>query len=128
MKREYKKWIESHVPTREAAYGNCAEFSKVMAKDFPELTIAKGFVHCPLWGQREHWWLRDEDGIIVDPTAHQFPGTGMIDYEELDKDHPAMNHPRNKCMNCGEVFYNIRRGVCSDECGIELDKWMNGDG
>lgn len=101
MKDVYKNWIEEHYPTIGSAYGHCQEAVQLMKEAFPELEVTNGFA-ITSWGDREHWWLKDSEGNVVDPTAHQFV---LFGYEEIDDTHPARNYPRRRCMDCGEYYY-----------------------
>lgn len=64
--------------------GKCKEMSETLAALLPGLTVTKGWYHCPIWNTREeHWWCKDAEGKIFDPTKDQFPSRGMGDYEEF---------------------------------------------
>lgn len=56
--------------------GKCKEMSQELVKADPSLTLVRGHYHCPIWGKQAHWWVNDEDGNIIDPTARQFPSKG----------------------------------------------------
>ena len=113
MKADYQNWIfASGLDQFENSYGQCQRVVAEMKKAFPELKIVSGWYHCCFWGERQHWWLVDEDGSIVDPTVSQFPSKGMGDYEPYD----GRPLPTGKCMNCGDYIYT-GRDVCSDSCG-----------
>jgi hypothetical protein len=95
----YAKWIKENVPE---AYGTCREVTKDMLKVFPHLRRVRGHYHCFSWGDREHWWLEDESGNVIDPTRMQFPSQGCGTYHELS-DEPE---PTGMCPNCGEYCYD----------------------
>lgn len=108
MRKEYQDWIGLKYPKFQDALGKCVEAVKAMAKEFPELTITNGFAHFPTCGPRAHWWCKDAEGNIVDPTGHQYPeyvGSPIVDYEEIDDNHEARRYAQTKCMNCGEYYY-----------------------
>lgn len=108
----YAEWIADNFPTYESAYGHCAKATEGMVAVFPELIRVRGHYYDLSWGEREHWWCKTADGVIVDPTAHQFPSKGMGHYEELDPNAPV---PTGKCMGCGEYVYNSDT-FCSSSC------------
>lgn len=112
MKEQYKVWIQDNV---DEPYGNCYSFSVKMQEVFPELTLVRGHYYCPVWGERQHWWLTDPDGDVVDPTAAQFPSTGIGHYEPWDENQPE---PTGKCPNCGGLVYDGGT-CCSENCHIE---------
>ena len=79
----YEEWITLNVPKKSSeVYGNCKMWANKMQDKFPELTIVWGFYHCQCWGKIEHWWLKDKQDTIIDPTEHQFPGFGRGYYIE----------------------------------------------
>lgn len=105
MKPAYIDWIKTVVePT-----GRCAEVTLEMQAAFPELTRVRGHYYCPFWGEREHWWLVDEEGQVVDPTAAQFPSRGVGHYEPWDESRPE---PTGMCPECGEYCYEGRTFCC----------------
>lgn len=119
MESKYNQWIEKNV---SSTYGTCAEVTEAMADAFPELTRVRGHYHCPIWGERAHWWLKTPDGKIVDPTAAQFPSRGQFTYVEwID----GQEEPTGKCPNCGELCY---KGdfCCSDECEVSYASYCVG--
>jgi hypothetical protein len=124
--KAYKTWIVTHYPNQASAYGNCKQAVDAMKAAFPELEIACGKVDVLGYPHpRDHWWLRDADGDIVDPTAVQFPL--IMGYAELDADAPERRYPRMKCMNCGESFLASPEDgkyapACSEACSNELEK------
>ncbi len=113
MKVEHSNWIADNVTE---TFGRCAEVSLLMMRSFPELKRVRGHYYCAIWGERTHWWLVDEDGSIVDPTADQFPSKGMGVYDEWDDDEPE---PTGKCPNCGELVYSGNY-FCDDKCALEF--------
>jgi hypothetical protein len=108
---KYSEWITKNITE---AYGKCKEMAEEMAKIFPELTIVRGHYYCMVWGEREHWWLVDEQGHIVDPTAAQFPTKGNGEYVPWDEGAPE---PTGMCPNCGEYCYDGNY-CCSESCSI----------
>ena len=68
-------WIATWLAANDP-YGACRAACDAMLLAFPELRLVRGHYLCPLWGDREHWWLVDPGGAIVDPTAAQFPTRG----------------------------------------------------
>lgn len=117
MRQEHKDWIEANVPK---AYGKCAEVTLAMQAAFPDLVRVRGHYHDIAWGKRAHWWLKDGDEI-VDPTASQFPGEGLDEYEEWDESTPE---PNARCLNCGTNFHSPTAGMaysCSPACSKALE-------
>ena len=115
---KYQSWIKNNTTNYNDAYGKCKEVTQKMQNVFPELTLIRGFYHCPIWKQRCHWWLVDSQNNVIDPTARQFPSNGSGEYirwNEKDKE------PTGKCINCGEYCYDGGT-VCSDKCGREFVK------
>ena len=96
-------------------YGNCSEWCDEMKKVFPELKKVRGWYRCAVWGKREHWWLEDSLGCIVDPTAHQFPTRGHTGLCEYEKHIEGSPEPTGKCMECGNYCYK-GNPFCSDKC------------
>ena len=77
----YATWIHHHVPAAPRDIeGQCEYWAHYMAEVFPELSLCWGLVlrtDVPPYESVEdlsgHWWLMRSDGLLVDPTAHQFP-------------------------------------------------------
>jgi len=112
LKQEYQQWIDA-LPERVT--GQCAEHTLAMQAQFPELVRVRGHYDCPIWGEREHWWLKTAEGEIVDPTAKQFPTKGHGEYKEWDETQPE---PTGMCPNCGGYAYD-NKTCCSDKCHRE---------
>lgn len=113
MSDAYQTWIAVHVTGD--GYGQCAEATEQMQAAFPTLTRVRGHYYCPFWGEREHWWLVDPAGQIVDPTAAQFPSRGSGVYVPRDETQPE---PTGRCPNCGEYCYDGAT-CCSENCHLE---------
>jgi hypothetical protein len=64
--------------------GKCKEMSEALIADNPNLTLVRGYYMCPFWGEQPHWWVKDKDGTIIDPTKDQFPSKGRAEYVEFD--------------------------------------------
>lgn len=112
---EYNEWIMDNVD--ENPVNQCERLTLLMRESFPELIRVRGHV---LDGEKKypHWWLKTENGDIVDPTAHQF--CFVFDYEEWDE---ARDEPTGKCPNCGEYSFKSKY-FCSDSCREEFSEWM----
>ena len=119
MKTGYSKWISENVGG--TGYGKCADVTQAMADTFPELQRVRGHYYCLTWGERAHWWLVDESGNIVDPTARQFPSYGSGVYVPWVDGKPE---PTGICANCGEPAFNGGT-VCSDACGTAYVAFVN---
>ena len=98
--------------------GKCKEFSELEIKKNPSLILVKGWYHCPIWGKQEHWWCKDKEGEIIDPTKLQFPSAGIGDYEEykgiLICEECGKEVKEEECIPMG------RFAVCSMRCGRAL--------
>ena len=125
MLEPYNTWLEMHGPqSSKEAYGNCKEYVDSMAAVFPELRVRAGYYHCCIWGKRQHWWLETSRGIVVDPTAIQFPSKGTCEYEFLEEG----RRPIGVCMNCGaETFQDSpSRQFCCSKCEDETRAYLMG--
>lgn len=95
--------------------GKCKQMCEVLLAERPELTLVRGFYHCPYWGEQQHWWLKDPEGNIVDPTVKQFPtkGAGAV-YVEFNG--------TCECKECGNSFkeedgkFESNYSFCSNKC------------
>lgn len=117
---KYEEWIEQNVVE---PYGQCREKTLEMLEAFPELFRVRGHYMCLIWGEREHWWLVDPQGVIVDPTKSQFPSKGIGEYVPWDE---SQEEPTGMCPNCGGLCYG-GNCCCSERCGIEYAAYcMNG--
>lgn len=99
--------------------GKCKEMSEDLIKERPELTLVRGHYHSLNGGYvDQHWWTKDKEGNIVDPTKKQFPCKGMGDYVEFNG--------IISCEECGkevkeeEASFAGRFPVCSSKCHSEL--------
>lgn len=120
MESKYAEWIENNV--EGDGYGKCSEITREMAEAFPELSRVCGLYLCFMWGERQHWWLTDKEGSVVDPTAAQFPSKGAGHYHQMTPEEIENEIPIASCANCGDPIYrNNKCGttVCSDRCGAE---------
>jgi len=91
-----------------------------MQAAFPELQRIRGFYYCGVWGERTHWWLVTESGVIVDPTAVQFPSQGCGVYHPWTE---GEEEPSGKCPNCGGYVYGGGT-VCSDVCARQYERYL----
>ena len=99
--------------------GRCKELCEAeMAKD-PTLTLVRGHVFVPLWPsdpEQPHWWLKKPDGMIVDPSWRQFPGSQPRPEQYFEFDGMV------ECSNCGkemkesEASFDSRYAFCSHRC------------
>lgn len=121
MKHNYRDWIDLNVPNFKSAYGKCNKLCREMQEVFPELDLVKGWYKDPIWGDREHWWLLDDSGEVVDPTAKQFPTKGLFAYKRVKPGDPK---PLGKCMICGAYCYDSEV-ACSPEHERELNRISN---
>lgn len=135
MNPKYKEWIDANYPTMQSALGMCRPAVIAMKEAFPELQVTNGFAHFDSFTDpRMHWWLKTEDGTIVDPTAIQYPeyiGCPISRYEEIDDTHPARRFRQTKCPNCGEYYYDTPElqkygPCCSQACVSGYTDYLNG--
>jgi hypothetical protein len=116
VQSKYRAWVAETVTE---TYGKCKEVTEAMVAAFPELTRVRGHYMCADWGKRAHWWLVDENGEIVDPTADQFPCKGTSEYVPWEE---GAEEPTGKCMNCGGYTYGSSR-ACSPACAKKLEAY-----
>ena len=109
-RKQYADWIAAEYAGH--GYGKCDEATTRMVASFSELRRTRGMYHCPMWGERTHWWCVATDGTIVDPTAGQFPSMGMGEYQEITDDADC---PTGVCLDCGAHVYKDAT-FCSPEC------------
>lgn len=95
--------------------GKCKDMSEALCEKDKSLTLVRGYYHCPLWGKQSHWWVKDKDGKIIDPTVEQFPTAGIAaEYEEYDG--------TGQCSECGkdviveESMTESNYVFCSSKC------------
>ena len=98
--------------------GKCKELSEEAVRLDPTLTLVRGFYHCPIWGKQPHWWTKNPNGEIYDPTKLQFPSGGLGEYEEFDG--------FVECAECGrkiketEARFDSKYAFCSDGCNMRF--------
>ena len=105
--------------------GKCYEMSLALTEVDHELTLVRGYYHCPLWNKREpHWWCKYPDGRIVDPTVKQFPSWQLAQhdpssfYEEFDGN--------IECAECGKIVKEEDARIdgnyafCSTACNMRF--------
>ena len=105
MLQKYLEWINYYYPTKESARLQCEQATIAMQEEFPELKRVRGNVLVGL-SYRPHWWLVDNKGVIVDPTANQWE-TKSIGVQRTSR---RWREPLGKCINCGELSYKSRGG------------------
>lgn len=111
MKQEYQDWIKANA---KDPIGRCKELTDAMKTSFPELRQVRGHYDCMVWGRRGHWWLLDEQGGIVDPSAEQFPTRGAGEYIEWQE---GTKEPSGKCVVCGGYCWDGNY-FCSEKCEL----------
>ena len=67
----YNDWISQNI-TPETACENCAFWSLIMKRDFPELILIRGSIYNPYSQDCYHEYLITKSGTIIDPTRIQF--------------------------------------------------------
>jgi hypothetical protein len=95
--------------------GKCKEYVDKLVAENPKLVAVRGYYHCPIWGKQAHWWCKDEEGNIIDPTVKQFPTKGVCaSYEEYNG--------MVECAECGKVLreeearFESNYAFCSYRC------------
>lgn len=94
--------------------GKCKEMSEQYIKEHPGCILTKGWYYCPYIGAQQHWWVKDSDGNIIDPTKNQFPSKGNGIYEEYNGTMP--------CECCGklvkeeDIYFVEHHTYCSETC------------
>lgn len=84
-----------------------------MKKD-SSLILVRGHYFDTAWGEQPHWWCKDKNGNIVDPTKDQFPSRGTGIYTEFDG--------MVSCETCGveieeqQALYYGNYAFCSGLC------------
>jgi hypothetical protein len=91
-----------------------------MQQQFPELTRLRGHILLASGDYRTHWWLKDQEGNIIDPTIGQFK-IRIVEYIPWKEGSPE---PCGKCMCCGEWSY-FEPHACSEKCVKELNRYYN---
>lgn len=127
FREEHKSWIEACGSSR----GLCQGAAHDMAKEFPELRVARGYAVCTSYlvpetpDRNQHWWCVTEDNKVVDPTADQFKDLLGYDEYKVEK-HGAL--PIGKCYNCGCYVYNNENGgLCSEQCSVDFAAHLNSE-
>ena len=77
----YYQWIDANV--REP-HNNCFFYAAAMAMRFTELTLVKGCHSQQFKEDTAHFWLVDEDGNPIDPTAVQYDGGELTEVKKVD--------------------------------------------
>lgn len=99
----------------------CGTFTRIFAERFPSLRRVPGYYYDRPdgWSHGEHWWLVDQAGRIIDPTADQFPTREQGHYVAYD---PRLHClPKGKCPCCCASLYSSEGQVpCSPGCDEEL--------
>ena len=132
MSEKYSAWIREAIGDGNG-YGKCKGLCEKMAQVFPELEVRKGLFHSLAWGDRQHFWLRDRNGTIVDPAGKQHPDGSW--FPENDAQYSDMTNmedeeimqvvPTGKCMDCGEPTYG-GKSMCSEACERSYMAYLNG--
>ena len=98
--------------------GKCREMSEELVSKDPSLTLVRGHYHCPFWNKQPHWWVKDKNGQIIDPTKNQFPSKGNGEYVEFNG--------IISCSECGtemkeeEADIEGNYAFCSDYCHMRF--------
>jgi len=120
MQPKYREWMNRWCLDNDP-YGKCAEATLEMQKVFPELIRVRGHYFDAIWGERQHWWLIDNGGEIIDPTCGQFPTKGGGEYKPWNE---GSIEPTGLCPNCGEYCFH-NKTCCSSKCDTEYAAYLN---
>jgi hypothetical protein len=95
--------------------GQCRQLVEAACANDPALTLVRGFYICPVWGRQMHWWAKQADGTIVDPSVKQFPtaGTGA---EYIEFDGTIECEFCHKSVNEEDSYMVEHHAYCSYEC------------
>lgn len=122
---DYDRWIADYVARHDGdVHRKCEEATLEMQEAFPELQRVRGHVWT-VGRQLPHWWLKAQDGTIVDPTLAQFSFVPPVaeEYEAWNELDPE---PIGKCMNCAcLIFDHSPTPFCSRECHSEAAAELN---
>lgn len=104
----------------QSSRGMCGTFTRCFVERFPGLKAVAGYYHSSTGLNRgDHWWLVNEKGETIDPTADQFLDCGagtLVPYNP----HKHLT-AKGTCMCCGfSIFMSDKRAACSPECDEEL--------
>lgn len=98
--------------------GKCKQMSQALVNKNPSLTLVRGYYICPYWGEQQHWWTKDKNGVIIDPTSKQFPSKGCGEYIEFDGN--------ISCSECGKEISEDKARIegsyafCSTKCNARF--------
>ena len=63
--------------------GKCKEFCEELVSKNSHLEMVRGWYYDPIWNRKEpHWWCKDKEGKIHDPTSLQFAAGGIESFYE----------------------------------------------
>lgn len=97
--------------------GKCKEFSKRLVKHDLSLKLVKGFYFCPILNREEqHWWCKDKNDRIIDPTKKQFPSKGNGTYREFEGYFNCSNCNNKVYVNSKNTIIEGRHSYCNDDC------------
>lgn len=94
--------------------GKCKDYAATLCMQNQTLTLVRGYYYDYKWGEQSHWWCKDLNGNIIDPTKYQFPSKGNGKYYEFDG--------KVECSNCGKIMleeeasYESNYCFCSAKC------------
>ena len=94
--------------------GKCKELSEELVKNDPTLILVKGWYYCPIWGEQPHWWCKDVNGKIYDPSVLQFPSNGLGEYVEFNGEYNC--EYCDKTVKEENVYNNGHHVYCSYDC------------
>ena len=92
--------------------------SEELVRADSSLILVRGHYICPFWGEQPHWWAKDLNGNIHDPTSRQFPSKGSGEYIEFDGS--------VECSECGksmkeeEARFESNYAFCSTRCHMRF--------
>jgi hypothetical protein len=124
---KYQEWINENYPNQVSARLQCEKATLRMLEAFPELKRVRGQIELMdatgLYPSKEpHWWLINESGEVVDPTAHQYMKK-ISQYLPCDE---SKGEPSGTCPNCGGICYEGNY-ICSEKCTKEYVAYLDGE-
>lgn len=109
------KSIEENV--KNMLRGKCKEYVDKLCLENPELIKVRGYYY-DYGSIEQHWWVKDKEGNIIDPTKLQFLSEGNGVYEEFDG--------TVECSECSkemkeeDAIISGKYAFCSTKCNLRF--------
>ena len=95
--------------------GKCKELWTLLVSQNPDLVIMRGYYYDAFWGKQCHWWCKDLDNNIIDPSKKQFPDQNG-EYEEFDGWMTCSNCSRQLHENDEGIIFQSNYVFCDGTC------------